>query len=731
MPFKLSSSLCRTLLILVFVPFVHPEVPTYPDMPEVITLGGLFPLDPVVNSAGPQREAACRLAVEFVNNSTLLSPVVLEWLPKDTSGTSVGGLLASLSILQENVTNFMGFVGEGGSSVSQTVQTVAAAFDKCQISYSSTSSQLSIKLTYPTFARTVASDAFQAQAAVKFLLELGWRQVGALYTKDTYGIDGFSVFSEGCQDAEIQIPIIESYAASTAYTDYSDIIRRIQSSNIKIIYCHMNVQFAKPFLKQAANIVFGPTTGFVWIFSDGTAQSSLWTTVVNETSVVDVELVNVAKGSIGLNPLGGNGPLYDDFLRLWLSSDPAIYYGANNTPNLYVPYAYDVILTYAYTFQRLLLEKKLFTNISGRALWNHVTNTNFTGLTGFVRFDQNGDRKENFKFLNLQVSGTTPSWVNLGVYDIDTGSVSIASTPIWPDGTTNTPSDGIVKRQIFLAFELKAAFVVIAVILMAATTTFMVITIVYSDHPRIKAATFSFLILILVSGLIAYSCVIILYIEPVTEFTCVAPLWFGHTAFVLGFSCLFTKTMRVWYIFSSAKKITTKKIVIKDVELLYIVGLFCVVLWIYLAIWTVVDRPKPATVFYQNDPYSTLIKCDSSHAAWYSSLYIFEFLMLLIGVFLSFKTRKIELLQFNESSSIAVCIYVLVFLGFIFVPMAYFLALEPNILFLLQCGGIVVATTTVIAALYVPKFRKIWRTGGSSSAVTDESSKQAVSAVGQ
>jgi len=215
-------------------------------------------------------------------------------------------------------------------------------------------------------------------------------------------------------------------------------------------------------------------------------------------------------------------------------------------------------------------------------------------------------------------------------------------------------------------------------------------------------------VLILIAGLISYSCIIMLFVEPVTDVTCVAPLWFGHTGFILGFSCLFTKTMRVWYIFSSAKKISTKKIIIKDVELVYIVALFCALLWIYLAVWTALNPPYPAAVPYENNQFTTIVKCISSSPGWYSGLYVFEFLFLLIGVFLSFKTRKIELLQFNESSSIAICIYVLVFLGFIFVPMAYFLTLDLNILFLLQCGGIVIATTTVIVALFVPKYRKIW-----------------------
>jgi len=243
---------------------------------------------------------------------------------------------------------------------------------------------------------------------------------------------------------------------------------------------------------------------------------------------------------------------------------------------------------------------------------------------------------------------------------------------------------------------------------MAVACAFIVLTIIYADNPRIKAATFSFLIYILVGALLAYSSIFILFVQPVTEFSCVAPLWFGHTAFFLAFGCLFTKTVRVWLIFARAKKISTKKVVIKDMHLLAIVGTFSIALWVYFAIWTAVNPPVPQTVQYNNQEFVFFVQCKPSSAGWYIALYVFEFILLLCGVYLSFKTRKIELLRFNESSSIAVSIYVLIFLGFIFIPMAYFLSLDPDILFLVEAGGIIVATTTIMVALFVPKFKAIF-----------------------
>jgi len=79
---------------------------------------------------------------------------------------------------------------------------------------------------------------------------------------------------------------------------------------------------------------------------------------------------------------------------------------------------------------------------------------------------------------------------------------------------------------------------------------FFVLTFVYFDHPRIKAATPVFMLLICFSTLLALSIVLIIGVTPTTP-TCVIPHWFGHVAFYLTFSCLFFKTFRVWYIFST------------------------------------------------------------------------------------------------------------------------------------------------------------------------------------
>lgn len=56
-----------------------------------------------------------------------------------------------------------------------------------QISYASTSTELSDKSRFEYFSRVVPPDNFQAQAMVEILKTLGWRYVSTVAVEGDYG----------------------------------------------------------------------------------------------------------------------------------------------------------------------------------------------------------------------------------------------------------------------------------------------------------------------------------------------------------------------------------------------------------------------------------------------------------------------------------------------------------------------------------------------------------------
>jgi len=138
----------------------------------------LFPLTGRLEQSGPQRASAAQLAVDYINNNgTILSGATHSLIINDTETRPDIGLIDAVYQIQQHV---VGSVGEASSTVSMTAQATCAAFNIPQISYSSTSPELSNKNLYPTFVRTCPSDAFQGIAESSLFKGITWTVVSQL-----------------------------------------------------------------------------------------------------------------------------------------------------------------------------------------------------------------------------------------------------------------------------------------------------------------------------------------------------------------------------------------------------------------------------------------------------------------------------------------------------------------------------------------------------------------------
>ena len=63
-----------------------------------------------------------------------------------------------------------------------------ASFFRLQISFFSTSPELSNKQRFEYFSRTIPSDHYQTLAMTKIVLKLGWKYISIVYEESNYGI---------------------------------------------------------------------------------------------------------------------------------------------------------------------------------------------------------------------------------------------------------------------------------------------------------------------------------------------------------------------------------------------------------------------------------------------------------------------------------------------------------------------------------------------------------------
>lgn len=175
-----------------------------------ITLGGLFPIHSdatcktIDGVLGIQRLEAMLYAVQRINKEASILPgLTLGLRAFDTCSSETTALDRTV---EEFITDqkcdskegdeiaggrqVVGIVGPLYSSVSVQVAHLLRLFKMPQISYDSTSSELSDKTKYEYFLRTVPSDSIQARVMADLLHYFNWTYVSAVYSDDSYGRKG-------------------------------------------------------------------------------------------------------------------------------------------------------------------------------------------------------------------------------------------------------------------------------------------------------------------------------------------------------------------------------------------------------------------------------------------------------------------------------------------------------------------------------------------------------------
>lgn len=78
-----------------------------------------------------------------------------------------------------------------------------------QVSFFSTSPELSNKARFEYFSRTIPSDHYQVKAMVEIVLRMGWSYISIIYEESNYGVKAFEELEELLAEKGICIAIKE------------------------------------------------------------------------------------------------------------------------------------------------------------------------------------------------------------------------------------------------------------------------------------------------------------------------------------------------------------------------------------------------------------------------------------------------------------------------------------------------------------------------------------------
>uniref|UniRef100_A0AAZ3Q053 Receptor ligand binding region domain-containing protein n=1 Tax=Oncorhynchus tshawytscha TaxID=74940 RepID=A0AAZ3Q053_ONCTS len=186
-------------------------------------------------------------AVEEINRDPALLPnLTLGFLASDTclsEGTTLGAALAMVTGKEASVVGtecgttpeVPVIIGDARSSASIVVAQTLGPFDLPLVSYFATCACLSDTWRYPSFFRTVPSDAFQARGMARLLRQLGWVWVGLLSGDGDYGKFGVQLLLQELQGSGVCVAYSEVIPKVPSKRQIRHIVDTIKGSTARVV----------------------------------------------------------------------------------------------------------------------------------------------------------------------------------------------------------------------------------------------------------------------------------------------------------------------------------------------------------------------------------------------------------------------------------------------------------------------------------------------------------------
>ncbi|XP_068207729.1 metabotropic glutamate receptor 2-like isoform X1 [Palaemon carinicauda] len=450
-----------------------------------ILLGGLMMVHerghdevcgPIMPQGGVQALEAMLYTLDFINDQVDFIPGVkigahiLDDCDKDTYGLeqAVDFIKGSISNIDDGeykcrdgsspeVRNkvISGVVGAASSVTSIQVANLLRLFKIPQVSFFSTSPELSNKQRFEYFSRTIPSDHYQVKAMVEIVKLLNWSYISIIYEESNYGIKAFEELEGLLAINNICIAVKEKLVKDSGVAEevaYDFIVKKLlqkQSARGVIIF-GSDQEVAGVMRAVRRN---NATGSFSWIGSDGWSARSL----VSSGNEPEVE------GTLSVQPLAHPVSGFDNyfkgltvtnnkrnpwFIEYWEDhfkcrhpGSPGNVYNLNYTRNCtgkekltdentefeaQLQFVSDAVMAFGYAFRnmhhRLCGEQQglcpRMSPINGEELLRYLRNVTFMGLSGDnFKFDQQGDGPARYNIIHFkQTSPGQYAWQTVGQY---------------------------------------------------------------------------------------------------------------------------------------------------------------------------------------------------------------------------------------------------------------------------------------------------------------------------
>nr|XP_021323524.1 extracellular calcium-sensing receptor [Danio rerio] len=204
----------------------------------------------------------------------------------------------------------IGIVGDPSSTPSIAISNILGLFRVPIVSHYATCSCLSDRKKYPSFFRTIPSDAFQVRAMIQILRYFGWTWVGLIYSDDDYGIYAAQSFQQEMLLFGYCVAFSAILPHDNNHRDIQRITAIIQASTARVVVVFSTSSFLIPLMEE---VVVQNMTGRQWIASEAWTTSPVYHTP---------RFLPILGGTLGIAIRRGEiEGLHDFLLRLIPSND--------------------------------------------------------------------------------------------------------------------------------------------------------------------------------------------------------------------------------------------------------------------------------------------------------------------------------------------------------------------------------------------------------------------------
>ncbi|XP_053319874.1 extracellular calcium-sensing receptor-like [Spea bombifrons] len=257
---------------------------------------------------------ALRFAVEEINRSHRILPnITLGFQVYDSCAAlhqDLDGTLRLLTGAHVAIPNYRclqdvplsSIIGHSVSTHSILLAHILGLYRYPQISYFSTSPLLSDRVKFPSFFRTVPSDAFQSRGLAQLVLRFGWMWLGLVAVNNDYGQEALQLVKREIVKAGACVAFTESIIIGQADRNAPRLVKVIKESTATVVLVLANEIDFLPVLEE---MLKENLTGKIFVASESWSTSSLISRGKSST---------LLSGTIGLALHDGTIPGFESFL---------------------------------------------------------------------------------------------------------------------------------------------------------------------------------------------------------------------------------------------------------------------------------------------------------------------------------------------------------------------------------------------------------------------------------